>query len=283
MERIAIVNATNDAFVPVLQTLHTSLLQNNSTAYVDFFIVDNDLSFNGKGRLAANIAHFPNAAIHFETVSLMADTDFVESNRIPKTAYYRLMAPCLFQNSNFSRLLYLDCDMVVTGNIMKLWQTDLAGNVIGAVEDAGNLDRFAAMGLDTGGARYFNSGLLLIDLERWRQEKITSKVMAFIRDHPEKLKYHDQDALNAVLYSKWYQLHPRFNAQSDLMLGITRTFDAKTARLNREARQRPTIIHYCGHVKPWHSDYQHADLQAVYRYYAQRNGGVADGAEDQYQ
>ncbi len=90
----------------------------------------------------------------------------------------------------------------------ELWQTNLEGNVIAAVEDAGFHDRLEKMGITKENEKYFNSGMMLIDLVRWRAKSITQKVLDYINQNPEKLRFHDQDALNAILYNDWLHLHP---------------------------------------------------------------------------
>lgn len=68
-------------------------------------------------------------------------------------------------------------------------------------------------------AKYFNSGIMIIDVEEWRRNSISEKVISFINNNSKDMfVFHDQDALNAILYDKWYGLHPRWNAQTHIML-----------------------------------------------------------------
>lgn len=68
-------------------------------------------------------------------------------------------------------------------------------------------------------AKYFNSGLMIIDMDKWRKHSISEKVINFINNNSEDMfVFHDQDALNAILYDQWHDLHPRWNAQTHIML-----------------------------------------------------------------
>ncbi len=110
------------------------------------------------------------------------------------------------------------------------------------------------MGITKENEKYFNSGMMLIDLVRWRAKSITQKVLDYINQNPEKLRFHDQDALNAILYNDWLHLHPQWNAQSNHCNG--NHFSTRTELLEpyAETREDPKLIHFCGHVKPWHEN-----------------------------
>ena len=69
-------------------------------------------------------------------------------------------------------------------------------------------------------AKYFNSGIMIIDFEPWRKQNISKKVIDFINENSSEdfLVFHDQDALNAILYDQWHELHPRWNAQTHIIM-----------------------------------------------------------------
>jgi lipopolysaccharide biosynthesis glycosyltransferase len=201
----------------------------------------------------------------------------VESDRIVKTAYYRILAPALLPSIN--RAIYLDCDIIANTSLHELWQTNLEGNVIAAVEDAGFHDRLEKMGITKENEKYFNSGMMLIDLVRWRARSTTQKVLDYINQNPEKLRFHDQDALNANLYDDWLHLHPQWNAQSNIIMETI--FPPRTELLEpyAETREDPKLIHFCGHVKPWHEGCEHpyADVYLKYHEMASNQGVRVSG------
>ncbi|MGG7644857.1 glycosyltransferase family 8 protein [Rhodovulum sp. YNF3179] len=159
-------------------------------------------------------------------------------------AYLRLVLPDLLAR-DYDRMLYLDSDVFVTsGGLDQLLQMDLGPHPVGAVRD--NLqwrtpDRqvpeFRKMGL--GRAPYFNSGVLLIDIPRFRAESVLDRCLETFAMHPEALPRHDQSLLNIVLHGGWAELSPVWNWQ---YTWSSRFFADLVA---------PKILHFIGTVKPW--------------------------------
>ena len=83
--------------------------------------------------------------------------------------------------------------MIALDDVAKLWTVDLGENIIAAVEDAGVPSTFGKMAIPAESMCYFNSGLLLIDVKKWLNLDVTTKVLRFIEENPDKLRFHDQD------------------------------------------------------------------------------------------
>ena len=150
----------------------------------------------------------------------------------------------------------MDCDMIALDDVAKLWTVDLGENIIAAVEDAGFHQRLEKMAIPAESMCYFNSGLLLIDVKKWLNLDVTTKVLRFIEENPDKLRFHDQDALNAVLHDRWTQLHPKWNAQGYILSKAKKHPTIYGERQYEETRRAPSIIHFTGHVKPWTKEFQ---------------------------
>ena len=124
----------------------------------------------------------------------------------------RLLLPEVLEAS-LTRVLYLDADVLVTGSLQPLWRTRLQGAVLGAVVDAidAGLQQSAAEVRDVPRVqRYFNAGVLLIDLQRWRDEGISAQALAYLQAHPDT-PFTDQDALNVACDGRWLALDARWN------------------------------------------------------------------------
>ncbi len=252
---ISIVSSSNEAFVPHLATLFLSLLttkQTNTTFH--FYVIDDDISLRSKFLLNRTVGEF-NARISYVTIDPTDFSGAVESDRIPQTAYYRISIPNLLKENK--RAIYMDCDMITLEDIEALWEADLGEQLLGAVEDAGFHDWLEKMGIESETDLYFNSGLMVMDLEKWRKEKITEKVLGFIENNPGKLTFHDQDALNAILHDRWLELDPRWNAQTYMMLQEKEHPTIQGQARWDEATKKPAVIHFCGHAKPWNADSNH--------------------------
>ena len=99
---------------------------------------------------------------------------------------------------------------------------------------------------------YFNAGIMVINLDYWRQNSVSEKVIDYITHNNSKLLFWDQDALNAILYGKWTSFHPKFNFQTTM---ITSSID--NLQEIKEARGNPTIVHFTGSIKPWDFQSKH--------------------------
>ena len=244
-----------------LNLCRTVIANNPHDALVIYLVCDNVTSAQRQTLIQAFAAN-PLVTIHLITPKMPLPTNVATSYRIPRTAYYRIFVDQLLAEYPIERVLYLDVDMVNTGALRPLYETALGQNVIGAVADGGDLNRFAKMQLaQVASDRYFNSGMLLIDVARWRRDHVGDDVLTYAQEHADRCRYHDQDALNAILHGQWHQLHPRYNAQTNIMLGQTRRF---TQDVLRRVRAHPVLVHFCGHKKPWQADFPHPHLKQMY-------------------
>lgn len=237
MERIHIVAATNNGYAKPLAVMLTSLFENKkSNNPVTIHIIDGDISNDNKRRLRnsvkryhaeikflrVNQSHYQNAKVHFH---------------LSKETYYRISIPSLL-DKHIDKALYLDCDMILKEDITNLWKVDLKHYELGAVRIPGHVDRYKELSIPEH-MGYFNAGLLLMNLKKWRANHTSDKVLRFIRNNPRKLKYMDQDALNAILKGKWMKLAPKWNFQ------VHRQWNQK---------MKPAIIHYTTNKKPWNGN-----------------------------
>ena len=156
--------------------------------------------------------------------------------------YGRLLIDTLV-GPEVKRVIYLDCDMLVRAPIEELYGVDLNGFPIGAVRDtAGAL---IVGGKDIKNNRdifdpadpYFNSGMLVIDIDKWRAMDIPARIEELIASGTMARLYYDQDALNLLFKNNWQPLPPRWN-----------TIDARHPHEGLD----PAILHYTGPFKPWH-------------------------------
>lgn len=154
------------------------------------------------------------------------------------------------------RMLYLDADVIVAADVRVLWNTDLGGAPLGAVIDCFvDANAFAARwGLPAEAPTYFNSGILLIDLERVRAERLFAKAIDFTLAHIDEIYLADQDALNFVCWGRWARLDNVWNAQRHMVIP---SLIAQTPRERQLLGRKPAIIHFTGPEKPWLSEGYH--------------------------
>jgi len=169
---------------------------------------------------------------------------------VPRFSYLRLFISDILKDCR--RALYLDCDVRVAGTVDRLFTLDMQGAPIAAVDAPGTYIPTVAKpmvqqteqanmgrsGFDPT-APYFNAGALLIDCERWRQDRLLDDCLDVIRRYDaSSIPCGDQDILNIITYKRWAPLSPRWNFES--------TFFQSTI----EQILNPVVFHYV-FAKPW--------------------------------
>ena len=156
------------------------------------------------------------------------------------------------------RFLYLDCDTVVCASLERLYDKDLKGNICGAVMEPTIYAQTKAMiGLGSDDM-YFNSGVLLIDMDRWRGAGIDKALRDYYHGINGRSAFCDQDAINAVLKGRILPLPPRYNFFSNYyyydyqsLVRLDRNYAGFSQRAFCLAKAHPTIVHYAGDERPW--------------------------------
>jgi lipopolysaccharide biosynthesis glycosyltransferase len=236
-----IVTASNDDYAKHLGVMLHSLLENlDNKTYTNIFIIESNISSENKFRLQRVVRKF-NLEVKFITI----DDNFFNSferkiMHISKETYYRIIIPDLL-GKDITKALYLDCDMIVREDISKLWNINIDDYFLAAVEELGIKKKKKETLSIPAESIYFNAGLLLINLQNWRENNISAQVIQYIRDNPTIIKLMDQDALNAVLYDKCLRLDHKWNYTTDIR--------------KRYHIDNPAIIHFTGMNKPWNSEH----------------------------
>ena len=177
--------------------------------------------------------------IYFYRVEIPEDLQAVAAT-VKKINYWTMASMFRLLFTNFieaERVIYLDCDILVSLDINELWSIDLGNRYLGAVLDQGaNMQEYcASIGLN--GTRYFNSGVVLFHLDNIRKHPSWyEEVLQFMQKYP-LMRLPDQDILNAVYGPNYLTLDKRFN-----------TFAYDELDLSNK------IVHFAGDSKWWESD-----------------------------
>jgi lipopolysaccharide biosynthesis glycosyltransferase len=164
-----------------------------------------------------------------------------ENRRLSNIVYARLIIDRLV-GPDVERILYLDCDMLVREDIGWLFDLDLEGNAIAAVRDpvgaliTGQRDLRRNRDLFDPADYYFNAGMVLIDVAKWREANILGRMEEAYASGVMQRIYYDQDLLNLIFKRQWLKLPWRWNV-----------VDARHAHDGVD----PAIVHYTGETKPW--------------------------------
>lgn len=166
---------------------------------------------------------------------------------VTAVTYYRLLMTEAIA-PEVMRVIYLDCDLIVRADLGELWDYPLGDSLLAAVPDV-NFRHRHVLGLPEE-APYFNAGMLLIDLDRWRREAIGAAALDFAVTHSERITWGDQCALNWLLRGRWLKLNKVWNVQTPSfgrVLDGEFQFYRKVPPWTKAAR----IIHFTAPGKPW--------------------------------
>ncbi len=257
-----VVYASDDRGVNPLGVAIYSLLSNaSSTTTYRVYVLSNGIIDENMSRLK-DIAKgkYSRHGIVFIDVSELATTcGLPVKERWPVTAWTRVFIPSLLPGEE-RLVLYCDIDTLVCRDLAELFETPLRGKAIGAVLEhvshkGSHFNERLGMPLDCPG--YFNSGVMVLDLEVFRKQNLTEKVLQYAREYSDRLTCPDQDALNGALCHNLQPIHPRWNWHD----GLTRLILKRSIKsaMNRgatlgnsvDSALRPGILHYQGQNKPW--------------------------------
>lgn len=171
---------------------------------------------------------------------------------LPPAVWHRCFLPELAPD--VPRALYFDGDAIAVDSLEPLWSVDMGGCVAGAVSnvpDPWNIPYQESLGLPT---PYFNSGVLLLDLDRMRAEGLQEQIVATARANVDRLPWGDQDPLNLVLSGTRVELDPRWNVMNSFYVYADHAAELFGRERYEEALRRPAIRHFEGPEvnKPWH-------------------------------
>lgn len=141
----------------------------------------------------------------------------LENSIFPLNAYVRLFLHH-FLPKDLNKAIYLDVDTIVLNDISILWEIDIKEHVLAAVIDeirvvsspSHGIRNYKELGMHPE-TKYFNSGLLVIDLQRWNDMNLTERVFDVIHKNSDFVTYPDQYGLNVVFANNWFELDPRWN------------------------------------------------------------------------
>lgn len=243
-ERIDIALGFDGRYVPHGANVIASVVRHARGAKFRFIVLQADVTPEQKKRMEA-VA--PGAEFVWCDVR---DDDMPNYTRghLNRAILFRLGLEALAP-ADCRRVLYIDADTVVVGDVRELWAADLGGYPAGAVTDCyQDAEEFAGTWNLPKGGRYFNSGVMLIDLDKVRAGKLFTKTLAFVAENGPKLLFGDQCALNNIFWKNTAVLEPTWNVQRYIK---DEEIVSETAPDRRWGHAQPRLIHYLGTDKPW--------------------------------
>lgn len=251
----------NDGYAPYLAVALRSLIQNADPCFhYNIYVIYQDLSPENRARLVSLETEY--ASLFFqkmeETLTGIEDCEETKlrCDYFTLTIYYRLFLGDMFPQ--YDKGIYLDSDIVVPGDISKLYALDLGANMVGAchdfsIEDAPPLVHYVEQAVGVPIGEYVNSGVLLLNLKKMRELRFGQEFLSRLNRFHFNCLAPDQDYLNAMCNGK--------------ILYLDKTWDTMPQKGRPEVRD-PQLIHYNLFDKPWcYNDIQYQNV--FWRYAAE--------------
>jgi len=174
---------------------------------------------------------------------------------IPNITYGRLMAGKLLPK--FASIAYFDVDINIRSSIDSLLKTDFKQTIAAVLDIATRTKGADGHAIE----RYFNSGVLAINLNSWRENETDDKVQEIMRSRPN-LDYMDQDVLNLLFENDWFELNQKYNFAAERR----NRFDYPEC-----LAEDSVIVHFSGYGKPWtypvasdlHREWRKKELEVI--------------------
>ncbi len=189
---------------------------------------------------------------------------------VGRNCYYKMLIPELL-GPEHSRTIYLDSDVIVEADIGELWDINMGENYVLAARDLINPFVSSPFGLANWrelGRRpdefLFNSGVLVLNNAKWREEKIFSRLAGYLRDNRQSVRLCDQDAMNAIFRRDWGRLDPLWNVLP--YMKVARGYSLLDRESHEALIMNARILHFCGPGKPWKWTCSHPRKERFFYY-----------------
>ncbi|PRX09383.1 UNVERIFIED_ORG: lipopolysaccharide biosynthesis glycosyltransferase [Martelella mediterranea] len=262
---INIVLAVDDNYVPHAAVTMLSALKTSAVpSQLRFFVLNgHSISQTNRAKLEALVTG-AGGRLSFTDID-DRDLRWLPLNRdyISIATYYRLVMHD-YLPADVEKAIYLDADTVVVEPLERLWAIDLEGHpVAGAPDDAG-LHQARRLRLDAA-HRYFNAGIMVFDIARFREMELTDEILAIFRAQGPFIISQDQDILNILFCNDTKLLPLCWNAGTR----IYRSNPLEPAYSEAEALEAaraPAIVHFTDAKKPWHTKCTHPFTELYWDY-----------------
>ena len=264
---IELLFTLDENYLPRLEVVFTSMFASNPGVPFRAHVLHRGIPDESLEPLAARAA-----MLGIEVVPRRVDESlFVgapTTDRYPEEMYLRLLAGQLLPD--LDRVLYIDPDVLVINSLRPLWEVDLGRKMFAAAAHVARpavsdiTENVNNVRLGTEG-RYFNSGVLLMDLEKARRVVDPKTVFGYARDHTLPLLLPDQDILNALYGSRILEvdeLRWNYDARQYHSYFLTSQGEADVDWV----MSNTSILHFCGRSKPWDSSYRYR-FGVLYKHY----------------
>ena len=258
--QIHICFAADDRYAPHAAALVVSIMSNKSQSEEITFYFLSDKTSQHVQETFRKMSQQWGFTLHIIGGSdeLLKDFPLYNQSRAP---YLRILMDRMLPQS-LDKVLYLDCDIIVATSLSPLWETDISEKYAAVVAEA---VRVAHMPVD---GPYFNSGMMLLNLKKYREENMAEKVISWGKTHPDRVRFADQCMFNGAFQGNVVYLPCKWNVFGSWLLDlhIQNGFVSLPYLLQdiQKAEKDPGIVHFLS--KPWVPEGKHACRNLYWKY-----------------
>jgi lipopolysaccharide biosynthesis glycosyltransferase len=260
---IVLVFAADEGFsLPLAVSMYSALVHLSAERTVEVYVIDHGLSPATRTRLQRRIVAPVTASASLTFISghkWLEKLDVDIGRSYTPIVLLRLFLSDMLPDTE--KVLYLDCDLVLERSVESLWERPVDEHTLLGVQErrvdcpARGVRQWDALGLEPN-LPYLNSGVLVMNLRRWRAENLARRCLAFLRSHAEDEMNvgWDQEAINAVRGGTFGLLDPRWNVVLHYYwpkLYDRQFIGEQTGTDRRAVASDPFVIHYTSPNKPW--------------------------------
>jgi lipopolysaccharide biosynthesis glycosyltransferase len=264
----------DDNYVWLMGISMLSLFDNNKCENnIIVYLLGDNISTENK-KLVTHLASQYNRECIIIDIPDLKVPDTLCSRRWPKSAFTRLYAGILLP-PEVNKILYLDCDTIITAGIEKIWNIEESSYAISGVKDC--ISKYYRQNIGVNDcAIYINAGVLLMNLNELRKLNISSMIDDFLNQYSSIMHYADQDVLNGMFKGYFGVLPPEYNLMTLIctykykeVLNLRHPSNYYTQNEINNALKKPRIIHYTTcmlTVRPWFTNSDHPFAEVFMKY-----------------
>ncbi|MDE6692776.1 MAG: glycosyltransferase family 8 protein [Muribaculaceae bacterium] len=249
--RIDIAFCVNDRYAEYVGVTLWSILDSHGNVDVVIHILSDYISDRRKATLLEIVAPFPDVNLRFYSVDDTVLRGLKDTWSI--YTWYRVLLPDLLPD-DVRRVLYLDTDTLVTGDLTELFTMDMTDRAVACAIDIMSFDdeAFERCGFPREKV-YVCAGVMMLNLDFWRENALAEKIVRYGRENDARIRFPDQDTINILCQDTKIVLPMKFGIQeaffrNDILYG------SRWSTEMLECIDDPRIVHYAGYA-PWVREY----------------------------
>lgn len=261
-----VMYASDDNYAWLMGTSMISLFENNKdVSEINVFLFGDNLSQDNEKILKGIADKYGRGFMHID-VEKVTIPDYIMSERYPKSTYSRLFAYDLLP-SYVKKLIYLDCDIIVSGNLEEMFNRDVEGYAFLAVKDCVSKAYKRKIGLKASDT-YINAGVMLMNLDKLREIPIAERMKKFVDKYSTAMSYADQEIVNSIFQGYFGTLPPEYDVMTieseytwRQLCQLRHPHDYYSKDEIENAKTNPKIIHYTTcmlNIRPWFNNSKHS-------------------------